>query len=372
MPATTLSRVYNTFLTLTHDAMRKRYADQIHKGTRLWDYLETYGRRADEGGFRYEDGGALIRVPVVWRKNQTAGSLRGFDPLDVTPQDPITAAFEDWSEVADAVTISRRDLRLNSGPKGWMKILDQQSRIAMDSLREECNREVVQGTIGAQLANVFGQGNDGKDMIPLPMLIGHNGTVGGTNAAAAPGRSLHGINPEVETWWKNQFEVGDGAMNFAKLRKLMQRLYNKCKRGSSMSAPDLILADQFSWECYERSQYGNQRFPGFGADKDTNSPGIGDDYIKYRNAWVTWDEFVPDVYTPNLDPDVSGLGTMFFINSEWFSLVVDTDSHFVTSPFRQPHNQLAIYSNIVLMAQMTVEQRRKQGILDRIQHTIDS
>jgi hypothetical protein len=107
------------------------------------------------------------------------------------------------------------------------------------------NRQLVAGTLSA---NVFIQGNGGKDLIPLPMLIGHNGTVGGSNAAATPGRSLHQVNPEVETWWKNQFDSGSGSMTFAELRRKMARVYNKCKRGSSMRAPDLILADQFSWE----------------------------------------------------------------------------------------------------------------------------
>jgi hypothetical protein len=87
---------------------------------------------------------------------------------------------------------------------------------------------------------------------------------------------------------------------------------------------------------------------------------------------VTWDEFVPDTWTPNLDPEASGLGTMFFIDTKSLCFVVDVDSHFVSSPFRQPHNQLAIYSNIVLMANMTNEQRRKNGVLNRIQHTIDT
>jgi hypothetical protein len=366
LASTALTRTYNTFLTLTLDAMRKsKVADQVHKGVRMLDWCETSGKRKDSGGFRYEDGGALIRIPVIWRKNQTAGSYRGFDPIDVTPQDPITAVFEDWGENADAIAISRRDLRLNSGPRGWLKLLDQQVDVAVDSLREEVNRQLVAGTISG---SKFIQGNNSKDMIPLPMLIGYKGTVGGSNANQTPGASLHQVNPESETWWKNQFDECGGAMGFAELRRRMQRVYTNCKKGSKNDGPDLILADQYSWECYERSIYSNQRFPGFGIDTQSSSPGIADDGLKYRNAMVLWDEFVPDVYTPALDPITNTAGTMFFINTRWICFVVDTESHFVTSPFREPHNQTAIYSKVVLMSQMTIEQRRKCGVLYRIKH----
>lgn len=367
MAATTISRTYANLLTFTFDNVRRKISDNVHKTTSvLWALTGGKSRQATARAVRYENGGAKIRIPMQWRKNATAKSVAEWETADTTKQEMFTSAFEDWGENLVTISVSRRELRMNSGPSGIFSLAEELEKAATSAIKEEVNRQLVAGTIsGGQ----FIRGNSTADMVNLPMLVGRNGTVGGTSAVGTPGASIHGINPEVETWNKNQFVEGDGSMTYAEFMFLLNRLYGNCSRGGMGQPPNIAISDQYTHELYERILHVQARYGPYGADGVVS---FGFKVLMFKNADWIWDEFVPDVYTPNADPLTTSLGTLWFLNTDTISFVIDQESDFVAGPFRQPHNQLAMYSLMVLMAQLTIEERRKNGIFTRIQHTIVS
>lgn len=360
MAATVLSRTYGTLLSATLDAFRPRLADNITKSIRLLWALEGM---PDGRGMRTQNGGEKLRVPVVYRLNNTVGSYSGFEGIDVTPQDPITSVFEDWAQSAGSIAADGLSLRKNSGNHALLNYLGEITRNGMDALREETNRQLVAGTLSG---NQFIAGNGGKDMIPLSMLVGYNGTAGGSALTPAPGASVHGVNPENETWWKNQFREAASGGGYRDLWLKMQQLYMDTSEGGKNDPTNFILADPGSYLAYERSMFEFNRFP----QPTAREANIAFDSTQFRNARMLWDGMVPDVYTPAIE--ATTVGTMFFLNLNWLTFVKHPDAFFTTGEFRQPHNQDAMYALILLMGQLTVENRRKQGVLYRINTAMNS
>jgi hypothetical protein len=339
-------------LTLTLDNFRAKLADQIHTSVPLLYWLEKRGRNAEGGGMRMDQGGTLIRVPVIKSKNENAGSYERYDQLPLAPTDELTTAFESWSELATTIGISRREIRENSGQSRILSLLTQKVKIAELGLREELERQLVQGELPA-VGSAFIQGNSGKDLVPLPVLVDPTPATG----------TVHNVNAANEAWWRNQIVDAAGATDsFAVVKADMSRLYNNCSKGNTTDFPDLILSDQFCFEKFESLMHAQQRYGGF--DEERNAS-VGFQSIKFRGATWLWSELVPGI-NPGAEDTRANLGsadgTMFFLNSRWLELVVDSESNFVATPFEEPVNQTAIFSKILFMGQLMVTQRRKMGV----------
>lgn len=358
MPATSLTRIYDTLLTLTLDAYKEQLADNIHSGIPLLWWLENRGRGT---GIRFENGGAKIRIPVIWAKNTNAKSYSKYDRIDLTPTEEITAAFDDWKEAATSIALSRREIRQNSGRRQILNLIREKVNIAEMSFREEIERQIVQGTVSST-TGLFAAGNAGKDLNPLGLLV-----------SKAEGSSLndtvHSISTSTDSWWMNRGTAAAGTAepSTATTREThhqeMIRLYNHCSRGSTNDFPDLILSDQNYFQGYELSLLAQQRYGNYA---DEGAASVGFESLKFKGAVMLWSEMVPNFGTTPTDAvsltQNSGRQVAWFLNSRWLELVIDEATHFINTPFEEPVDQTAIYSKILFMGQFTVTQRRKQGL----------
>ena len=59
---------------------------------------------------------------------------------------------------------------------------------------------------------------------------------------------------------------------------------------------------------------------------------MGFDTIKVRGATMIWDEVVPDMYTGTA---AISKGTVFFINTNFYKLVIDTETDIITTPLKR-------------------------------------
>lgn len=350
--ATSETRVLDTVFSITLDNIRRTLADNIHSSiSTLW-FLENRGRGR---GIRFEDGGVKIKIPIVYAKNSNVSSYSSYDNITLAPTEEITTAFDDWCEIATSVAISRREMRQNSGMHAMRNLLRDKVDIAEMSMREDINRQIVQGTLSGD-SKYFIAGNGGKDMNPLGFMLQKDLTTS---------VDVHGIDQSTETYWQNQVkDMTTLAVNTgSELKREMGNLYNDCSKGGTIDAPDFIVADQNFFECYEATLMHQQRYGGF-ADEAAASAGFQS--LRFKNALMFWDEFVPGFGTgTNADADTAQDATeavAFFLNSRWIELVVDQESNFVNTPFEEALNQTAIYSKIIYMAQFVCRQRRKQGL----------
>lgn len=350
---------FDALLSTTFFAYRQKMVDNIFKSNAFLTALKELD------GVEYQDGGERIQQPVMYEQNDTVKSYRGYEQLEVKPQDGITSAFFEWGEVAGTIAISRREERQNSGEAALMRLLSKKIEQAEMSLKAAINKQLVQGTVSSA---TFVPGNDLKDLYPLGYFFRKLPSTDPTS-----GGSVGNINAATYSWWRSRAAgIGSngsaGADDFTLnvttyngMKVAMRRMYNTCSRGADGSAPNLILADQVTQETYENSLEQLVRY------NDTRFADLGFDSIKFKGATMIWDELVPDLYTGTA---AITKGSMFFLNTKFYKLVIDKQTDFITSPFVEPENQSAKVAKVLFMGNATISNPRKCGVCYDILQTI--
>lgn len=355
---------YDALLTSTLFAMDRTIADNVFKDSAFLSGLREFG------GVKEQNGGERIKLPLMIGKNTTIKSYEKYDTLDTTPQEGITSAFYPWKEIGGTISISRKEERQNSGESAILNLLETKIEQATMTMREELNSQLLVGTVSG---TTFIPGNGAKDMYPLGYFLrklsGTNPTAGGNVGNIA----VDDTNEQGDTWWVNRTSAANGdndsgndfsvdGTSFAGHKANVKRMYNFCSRGSGGS-PNLLVGDQVSFETYESALDVNLRFT------NTRMADMGFDTIKVRGATFIWDEVVPDI-----DTGTTGitLGTIFYLNTKHYKLVIDSETDIVTTPFITPENQTAKTAKVLFMGNSTSNSLRKNGVLYAIRQNITS
>lgn len=358
---------YDALLTTTMDAYvgSGSLFDNIFKDSAFLAYLRM------SNAIQRQDGGERIRAPLMYGTNSTVKSYELYDTLDTTPQDGITTAFYPWKEIAGTISIARKEERQNSGEAAILQLLESKIMQAEMTMREEVNSQLVQGTVSSA---TFVPGNDAKDMFPLGYFLRKDNSTDPTT-----GGNVGNIAGATYSWWRHHTATtasatkdtgNDFALNvttYNGLNNALRRLYNYCARGSG-GAPNLALFDQLSYEIYEASLDTKTRY------NDTRMADMGFETLKLKGATCIWDELVPDINNGDTDlsDDSNTDGTVFMLNTDFYKLVIDSQTDMVTTPFVEPENQTVRTAKILFMANAVVSNMRKHGVLYGIDHSITS
>lgn len=343
---------YDALLSTTLRNYQTKLHDNITKGNKFLAWLDSKGRMRKVGG------GHQISIPLMHQQNQTADIYSGYGQLDTTPQDGITTAFYDWSQLAVSITISRKEKRQNSGKAKILDLLQAKTMQAEVSLKETLNNCIVAGRIIAGTASELirpriGQLDSGA-LGPLPL---------GSLIDLTPTRSnpVGNINPNTYAFWANQVK-NSSATTFVGFKNEMNQLYNDTSKGTGGTV-DLKLATQIYWETYWLALQQNERY--LIDDKKTIDILGGSDGLKFRGATIIWDEVVPDPETPYNPVDVIGTNSAaacYDINTETIEFITDSETDFITTDFVRPTDQDASTAQILWMGANTVNNRRKNGL----------
>ena len=318
---------YDALLSTTLDAYMSggQMFDNIFKDSafmallRLNDAVET------------QNGGERIRAPLMYGKNSTVKSYSGADTLDTTIQDGITTAFYEWKEIGGTVSITRKEERQNSGEAAKIALLRSKIQQAEMSMREELNKQVVQGTVSG---TTFVPGNDNKDLYPLGYFLRKLNATDPTT-----GGNVGNIAGADYSWWRHKTSAFNGdndtgnsfsntVSTYKGLVVSLKRLYNYCSRGSGGS-PNIALFDQVSFETYENALDEKVRYT------NTKLADMGFDNIKLRGATCIWDEKVPEIDAGDITDPLT-TGTVFMLNTNFYKLIVDSETDVVSTPFVEP------------------------------------
>lgn len=315
------------------------------------------------------------REEIVWTARRLAevGSKRPDGNKSVTPQDGLTTAFYKWTEIAASISISRREERQNNGEAAIINLLSSKVQQAEMSLKQAVNTQLVQGTANGSAGAIFVPGNDGKDLNPLGYFAPKN------KATAASGTGVGQVGEIARatySWWRSRSasltDSGDPSINndfyanvttWSALRANLKKLWNYCSRGADGSGPNIILADQATYENYENSLQAQMQYT------DTRLGNIGFDNLKLKGGTMVWDELVPDLYT---ETAAITTGSAFFINTKYYKLCIDSATDFATTDFVTPENQTARVAKVLFMGQATCSNMRKIGSAARITVAITS
>jgi hypothetical protein len=310
---------FDAILSTTLANYRDQLTDNVFTARPLTYHL------MDKGRIRMVNGGTKIVEPLIYGQNSTVKPYSGYDSIDLTPQEGISAAEFEWKQYAASIAISGIEEAKNNGEQEVINLLEAKIMQAEESLREGFNQMFFgdgTDTLGA------GGTNSGKSWNGLGNLIESGNTVGGINSASGQGND----------WWRSYEQNTAGALTLAQ----MATAYNSVSVGNDH--PDMVLTTQTLFEKYESLLQPQLRYT------DTKTADAGFQNLLFKSAPVVYDVHAP-------------AGTMFFINSKYISLVGHSEKWFANTPFVRPENMDARYALIMCYGNLTIRNRAKQGKL---------
>jgi hypothetical protein len=302
----------------------RKLADNVTKQTALLQRLRQRGK------VKPFSGGRVITHELEYAENSTYMRYSGYEQMNISPSDVISAADFDIKQASVAVTISGLEQLQNNGPEAMIDLLE--SRIS------NAEKTIVQ-QIAADCYSA-GTADGGKQIGGMQLLVSTaNNTVGG-------------INGDTWEFWRNQrysaASDGGAAATAANVQSYMNSIWTNLVRNNEM--PDLIVADNNYWTLYLESLQAIQRITSL---SDPASAGFNS--LKYMNADVVLDGGYGGAAPAN---------TMYFINSNYLHFRPHRDRNFtVEEGERVPTNQDAIIKLIFWAGNMTVGNRFMQGVL---------
>lgn len=287
-------------------------------------------RLKQRGRTKPASGGRTLVQELAYQENSTFMWYSGYDQLDISATDVMSAAEFDWKQAAVGVTISGLEQLQNAGKEKILDLLENRIDIAEKTMMNKL-------ALGAY---ADGTGNAGKEIGGLQLLIADSpssGTVGGINRA---------------TWsfWRNYSRDSSDAgvtMSATTIQSEMNIAYTNLVRGTDR--PDLIITDNTLWLYYLGSLQAIQRITN---DKMASA---GFTNLKYMDADVV------------LDGGQGGncpSAHMYFINSDYIHYRPHSDRNMVVmGGERMNTNQDAIVKLIGWAGNMTASNCALQGVL---------
>lgn len=315
--------VFSELVTTTYRNHSKEVTDNVSKHNAL------YRRLTEKGNIRVEDGGLSIVQPLDYAQNGTYQRYSGYDILNISASDVLTAAEFAWKQAAVNVAASGLEIRTNSGENRIINFVKSKIKNAQRTLANNLSTDF------------YSDGTAANQVGGLQSLIADAGT--GT---------VGGINSSTYTFWKNIVQSaaaplqGGGAITPSKttIESLMLPLYIKTTRGNDMV--DMIVMDDNYFTFYEESQTSLKRYT-----SDENGKG-GMVSMKYKNADVFFDSSggIPANHA-------------YFINTDFIELVVHRDANMSMMDELKSVNQDAVVIPILFMGNLVISQRALQGVM---------
>ena len=308
---------FNALLSTTLQNYQPTLVDNIFKDLVLLNHLNERGRVV------VEEGGTSIVEPLMYAVNNTVSSYSGYDAIDLTPQDGISAAEYQWKQMAASIAISGIEEAKNRGTEAIIKLLNAKVQQAEMSLKSSLNDQLF----------ADGTGNGGNDFNGLGNIVGtQNNTVGGIDASS-------------NTWWNpTQATTMAATLSLAN----MADVYNRASRGSDV--PDLIITNHTLFEKYESLLTPNVRY------QDVSKANAGFSNLMYKQT--------PMVFDLALATDTSD-APMYFLNTKYLKLTGLNGYWFATTDFQNGTvaGVDARYALIMSYGQLTCSNRQRQGYM---------
>ena len=308
---------FNALLSTTLQNYQPTLVDNIFKDLVLLNHLNERGR------VQVEEGGTSIVEPLMYAVNNTVSSYSGYDAIDLTPQDGISAAEYQWKQMAASIAISGIEEAKNRGTEAIIKLLNAKIQQSEMSLKSSLNDMLFSN----------GAGNGGKDFNGLTNIVGtQNNTVGG-------------IDSTTNTWW-NPTQATTMAATLSLVN--MADVYNRASKGSDV--PDLIVTNNSLYEKYESLLTPNVRY------QDVAKANAGFQNLMFKQT--------PMVFDLALATDTSD-APMYFLNTKYLKLTGMTGHWFATTDFQKGTvaGVDARYALVMAFGELTCSNRSRQGYM---------
>lgn len=300
-----------------------KIADNIFNGLVLVEYM------LKQGNVEYKKGGASILVPLAYAKNTTAKSYRGYDVLDVTPQDQITSAEFHWKQYSVSVSVSGLEKAQAGGPHEIFDPLKAQIELAEMSMRDKLNTDMF----------TDGTGNSSKEITGLKAVAPEDPTTG----------TYGGINRANEPWWRSITQSANGSFATNGRKKWLQ-MWKDVSLSRKSGVSSLILTTPNLHGYYELSLNANERFV---MESSPRGGDAGFGPLSYKGIPVEYDHAMPQ--------DSGSKEAAYWLNMNNLKIIIHKDKNFKPTPFKTPEDQDASVAQIQSYLEIVCNNSRHQG-----------
>lgn len=329
---------FEQLATTTYRRHRRELADNITgKNAAIFQMRQR--------GFVEEEDGSLSFVePILYAENSTVGSYRDWDPIDMTPQDGMTAAEFLVAQIAGSLMISGRQEWINSGNMTRIiNLLASKTMQLQKSMRLLVNRQ----------SHGDGTGNFGKDLTGFGILV-EEGTAWSV---------VGGIDSNVDTWWRNQwfdYTTGFGTLVFGdtpdaqQFRRVIGTMLNSAMRDGE--ATTLVLVDQLVHEFFENTMTAQEQYIKTGKMADAAMANAGFRSLYFRDTPFVMDDDMPgfSIAPGSLNHEMLGL------NNDYLHLKIGKGKNFVVTDFVRPPDKDGKIAQVLFYANYTIGRRQAQ------------
>ncbi|HCK92481.1 MAG TPA: phage major capsid protein [Gammaproteobacteria bacterium] len=254
-------------------------------------------RMRERGNLTQVTGRDIVRE-LEYSDNSTVAFYNGYEVLDTSPSDVLTAAVFEYKQLAGNVTISGREQIQNSGEQAIINLLE--ARIG------NLERSMENSLASSLFSD--GTGTSSKEIGGLQLVVADAGT--GT---------VGGINSSTFTFFQNkQATATSSAFSTANIQSDMNSLYIQLVRGTD--APDLVVAGSTPYTTFLATLQTLQRVA------DSRLADLGFTAVKFLNSDV--------VYDSNCDAS-----RMYFLNTNYLRLETAAGRDFVPGEAKESINQ---------------------------------
>lgn len=320
------TRVWDDLVTSTLETSVGEMQDNIGKAVPFLAFM----RAADK--VQKKDGGLRIKADLMYGLNSTVKFQGGYDLLDTTPQDGISAAFFDWKFATSTLSISYLERRQNSAKAQMFDLIKSKKTQLEISFAQEVARELMLGD-----GSTGKYGTKGIDGLPIAVkLVPTTGTYGGINPATTGNE-----------FWRNQYATAISSWASAGLDGV-RTMYRKCAQGQVAGKPNLILSDPVLYDYFEKEHLLYLKIDN---KMSKNMADLGIENFTYKSSTVMSDE------------QLDSTGYMYLLNTDFLFLAVDSETDFKMGEAKTPSNQMATTAPMIFMGNIACNNRRKQGML---------
>ena len=324
MAATSTTETWDAAWTLTMRSKRKELTDNF------FDAYPTLDMFRSGGALATDNGGKEIQVDLMYGGN-TAQYFSGYDVLNTDAVDGITAAFYPFRYAAVPITINYTEEMENRKSDSAMKLLAAKTEQSMLTLRDQINSSIYSAQTG-------------KAPLGFQDIV-----------ADAPGTSpttLGGITVSSNTWWKNKANNATADTSFVTINNThfyegmlrMSTTWNDVSEGNEQ--PTNIFTTNAIYADFEEIFEGT----GYQRLSSKDAPGVDGRLPSFRGIPVQYDRDC-------------GTGRMYFLNTKYLKMHMQAGMNFAKTPFKEPSNQMAKVGFIVIGLNLSVNNRRRQGVI---------
>lgn len=308
-----MALTYAQLSAIATNAIEKTLTDNVYNSTPVLKRLSDKSKKLG--------GGLQIQVPVISSTTGAGGSFSDMDALTVTRTDNMSAAVYGWKQYYEPVRISQLDIAKTTGDSGKLDLIESKIKIAESNFSENLSVGLFSD----------GTGNSGKDLTGFAAMLSDTSTYGGIAVA------------DMATWKAKILTNGsDRALTLA----LIQKLDGSCTDGKD--APTLFISQQAVYD---------EAYNLFTAFQRIESEEMGK--LGFKSLMLNGKPLVVDSHAP--------AKSILAINEQYVNFYIHKDHNMRKEHHKSLETSDSMLTKIFWMGNLGCSQRRRQGLLDKIQ-----